>query len=132
MTPTRTPVTGALDLPVKVQGPGFVDTNDNNKVWLPDQAYSVGSLWLWYSPAPGLKLRTKSRATNDQTLYQTWRQGTSLEYEFTVPDGNYEAVMYWTQIADAPGEYDFNVSGARSDHPNGIGFILCRALLQRL
>jgi RHS repeat-associated protein len=108
MTPTRTPVTGALDLPVKVQGPGFVDTNDNNKAWLPDQAYTAGS-YGYVQPGSRFETSDEVGGTTDQTLYQTWRQGASLEYEFTVPDGNYEAVMYWNQIADAPNEYDFNI-----------------------
>jgi len=106
VTPTRTVVTNILDLPVKVQGPGYTDPN--GKVWLGDQPFTAGS--YGYVQA-GSRFITSEviGGTNDQTLYQTWRQGVNLEYQFTVPNGNYEVAMYWTQIADAPGEYDFNV-----------------------
>ena len=38
--------------------------------------------------------------TNDQTLFQTQRTRTLLEYAFDVPNGNYDVLLYFAEIRD--------------------------------
>ncbi len=107
-TSTRTPVSGALDIPVNVGGTSFTDST--NKTWFADQAYTSGG-YGYVNPQSAFFTSdtVDGAALKDQPLYQDWREGTSLEYEFTVPNGSYQVNLYWNQIADTPGEYNFNV-----------------------
>ena len=116
-TPTQTPtatrtITGtpptATNTPTFTQTPiftpirvncGGTQYNDGTNIWLADQAYTTGG-WGYVNGTAGTTTDAINGTTYD-TLYQSERYNTNLEYRFTVPNGVYQVYlkfveMYWT------------------------------------
>ncbi|MCX8094419.1 MAG: GH116 family glycosyl hydrolase, partial [Candidatus Goldbacteria bacterium] len=94
-TPTITP--SITPIRVNCGGPQY---NDGINIWLADQAYVTGGWGYVNAGAVGTTADAINGTTLD-TLYQSERYATNLEYRFTIPNGQYQVnlkfvEMYWT------------------------------------
>jgi Tfp pilus assembly protein PilV len=87
-------------------------TDSSNMVWLGDQAYNSGNKQPGYYTTG----TTSSSGTNvvntnptDDPLFQNWREATSLEYRFDVPDGDYTVMLYFSEMSGVTSRY-LNIS----------------------
>jgi hypothetical protein len=95
-TPTFTPTATATGLPYlqRVNSGGSLFTDGQSQSWAADQAYTTGS---WGYTGGSAKSNSSAIAgTTDDVLYQKYRLLT-LEYRFTVPNGNYEVVLKFAE-----------------------------------
>ncbi len=117
LTPTRTPVAGAVDLRIDAGGTTAY-TDSLGRAWQADApyvpvnqggngiGYSQGATAL-YVPAGTIN----SSSTNDPVLYQTWREDSKVEYDFDVPNGLYQVTLKWAEASyDEPAQRTFDVS----------------------
>lgn len=86
--------------------------DEQNRVWLADQPYSLGS-WGFvgerskfiYSAPPDRNIL----GTTSDPLYQTMQEGLSA-YRFDIPDGNYDVELLFAETKfDQPGKRVFSV-----------------------
>jgi O-glycosyl hydrolase len=100
-TVTPTPVV-ASTWRVNAGGPVYTDTSSN--LWAADENYSGGSTVASGGAVTG---------TNDSTLYDTQRYGTSFSYSFNVPAGTYQVTLKFAETYSgdfAAGDRVFNVA----------------------
>ncbi|HUO57093.1 MAG TPA: malectin domain-containing carbohydrate-binding protein, partial [bacterium] len=84
-TPTPTPVVQST-WRVNAGGPAYTDSMGNT--WVADVNYSGGSTVASGGTITG---------TNDSTLYDTQRYGSSFSYSFSVPAGNYQVTLKFAE-----------------------------------
>ncbi|HUO56610.1 MAG TPA: malectin domain-containing carbohydrate-binding protein, partial [bacterium] len=86
-TPTRTPTPVVQSTwRVNAGGPAYTDSMGNT--WVADVNYSGGSTVASGGTITG---------TNDSTLYDTQRYGSSFSYSFSVPAGNYQVTLKFAE-----------------------------------
>ena len=102
-TPTLTPTPiVASTWRVNAGGPSYTDTLGN--VWAADENYNGGTTIASGGTITG---------TSDSTLYDTQRYGSSFNYSFNVPAGNYQVTLKFAETYsgdDSTGARVFNVA----------------------
>jgi hypothetical protein len=109
-TPTITPTPTPYLQRVNVGGPAYTDIHDRS--WAADQPFAVGS-WGYGNGTPTATTDEIS-GTNDPDLYQDYLlylTGGSAAYRFTVPNGQYDVTLKFSEDAyDQAGLRVFDVS----------------------
>lgn len=91
---TATPTTPPYVQRVNAAGSAYTDTL--GQVWQADQAYTAGS---WgYASGTAKSSTTAVAGTNDDLLYQKYREGMS-KYDFTVPNAAYQVTLKFAEFA---------------------------------
>lgn len=72
----------------------YTDTSGN--VWERDRAYTTGG--YGYLGGATARVRSAIAGTTDDTLYQSIRKGTSLEYRFDVPNDAYTVTLKFAEV----------------------------------
>ncbi len=96
ISPTFTITPSITPIRVNCGGPQY---NDGTNIWLADQAYVSGG-WGYVNGTAATTTDAIAGTTHD-TLYQSERYASNLEYRFTLPNGQYQVnlkfvEMYWT------------------------------------
>ncbi|HDQ26637.1 MAG TPA: hypothetical protein ENN43_07850, partial [bacterium] len=104
-TATNTPVVSPTITPTFTQTPppapirvncGGNSYNDGTNIWLADQAYAAGG-WGYVAGSVATTTDPISGTTHD-TLYQSERYAGTIEYRFTVPNGQYEVYLSFVEM----------------------------------
>jgi len=80
---------------VNCGGPAYTG---NGNTWAADQAYSTSTGWGYIGGSTETTVTNAIANTTDDTLYQSGCWGSTLEYKFAVPNGNYSVYMMWAEI----------------------------------
>ena len=112
-TPTPAPTPFSRGLNLRLDGNTSSNYTDHSAgLWLADQAYSSGG--FGYISGEGGTQSTSSvpvSGTSDPTLYQTYRKGTPLGFEFTLPTGSYQVTLKFADfISTASAQNVMNVT----------------------
>ncbi|MBI4909094.1 MAG: DUF1349 domain-containing protein [Acidobacteria bacterium] len=97
-------LTSETRLPIRVEsGSGNAYTDSLNRIWKADYGYNAGF---------GFSVSNTITGTTNSALYQSERYNTTnLQYQFTVPNGTYTAVVKFAELYfTAAGQRKFNVS----------------------
>jgi len=98
VTPTRTATATPTTTPYvrRVNASGAAYTDTAGQVWTADQPYTTGG---WgYTAGSAKSYTTAVAGTNDDPLYQKYREGMS-HYSFTVPNGAYRVTLRFAEFA---------------------------------
>jgi DNA-binding beta-propeller fold protein YncE len=106
-TPTMTPMGGAWTLRMDSTSSALSDQSGN--LWSASQAYARGG--YGYVGTGTLQTSgTNVTGTTSPALYQSYRVGSNLTYQFTVPAGSYQVTLKFADfISLAAGQNIFNV-----------------------
>ena len=88
-------------------------TDTQGRSWVPDQAYAAGGYGYVGGTGTEGNVANAIANTTDDTLYQSGRYGSGLEYRFTVPNGPWRVVLKFAEIyapVSNPGQRQFNVA----------------------
>jgi len=88
---------------VNAGGNSYTDTSGNT--WSADQQYSSGG-WGYVSEGSTSTTSNAISGTTDDTLYQSMRRRNTLEYRFTVPNGDYDVTLKFAEIQNTVGSGD--------------------------
>ena len=116
-TPSRTPVSGALDFRLNAAGP---QTLTSGQTWQADQFFGPNNAGVpglgsfgWTAGVTEVTVPdgfTDNSSTQDPSLYETYREDKLVDYQFQVPNGNYQVTFKWAELAyNLPGQRVFNV-----------------------
>jgi hypothetical protein len=86
---------------IRVNAGGGAYTDATGTLWSADNSFNGGSPWSTTSPVSG---------TSIPAIYQSGRYGSSFSYRFSVPNGDYTAILKFAEISQtAAGKRMFNV-----------------------
>ncbi len=109
-TPAATPFSGGFNLLLDGGSGNYSDNSGN--LWLADQAYASGG--FGYVTGEGGTQATSSlpvSGTANPGLYQTYRYGSTLGFEFTLPAGAYQVTLKFADfISTGRGQNVMNVA----------------------
>jgi endoglucanase len=124
---SQTPSASATPVPVcqmntlyrvNCGGPAYTG---NGNTWAADQAYSTSTGWGYIGGSAETIVTNPIANTTDDTLYQSGCWGSTLEYKFAVPNGNYSVYMMWAEINfSSANSRVFNVSLQGSQVISGL------------
>jgi len=111
-TPSPTPTVNPCAVPlISVNCGAGSYTDTMGTVWSADQAYAPGG-WGYVNGAAETITTNQIANTNDDTLYQSGRWANpSLQYRFTVPDGQWRVLLKFAEIYwNSPNQRVMNVT----------------------
>lgn len=99
---------------VNAGGSSYTDTSGN--LWSADQAFTTGG-WGYVTAGSTSTTANAISGTLDDTLYQAMRSRNSLEYRFTVPNGDYDVTLKFAEIVNSVGSggrvFDVLIEGSQ-------------------
>ncbi len=104
----------SLELAVNVGSNCAFTSEESNKTWLPDQAYTSGG-WgytggdIFYASKGRIGSQIKIGGTTDNPLYQTLRKDIT-SYRFDVPEGIYELELLFADVFSKTGKVVYNLT----------------------